>query len=190
MKTIMFGAIMALVSQVSFAEQSEPKMISQIAVMDDVLVEYMGQEDGSDLYEINATVFLGSNPCIAESNTVELVVERVETVTEVFALLQSPAEPRICTFEYRPVYKTLSVLVDIDSRSKDILLRDVVLNDEVTTVSYREFLPLPAPTIPCHEEGTLYAGGNPLFNELTGEFMTEEEYLASIGLDANCNVIK
>ena len=146
-------------------------------------------------YQIEAEVMLGSNPCMAQGNDAFLATTQLGDQLVVSAQMTMAADSdRICTREFRPVYKTLSKVVSVDSSSiativlsqvtdlegnffESIPVSDLVTVDAGKEVRYNRY---------CDPEGTMYLGGTPLFNEMTGESLSLEEYLTTRGLDRNC----
>ena len=155
---------------------------SELAVMENVSVFELASEDENiRKFKMITTVELGSNACIAAQNKVTLISEQVEQVKEVYALIAKPEIEKACTRIYDPVYKTISIIMELDeTRSLDILLRNV--DTPNNTASYQDYLKNDF----CDSVDTAYIGGNPLFDQSTGEFLSLEDYLATKGMDLNC----
>ena len=70
------------------------------------------------------------------------------------------------------------------AKSKDLLLRNVLTENGVRTVSYKQFLVRLNQY--CDPIDTMYLGGNPLFDERTATYTPLEVYLADKGLGLDC----
>lgn len=75
---------------------------------------------------IKATVEGGSNPCVAASNRIEFVEKKIGNVIYVSAERLPPSSRTVCTAEYNPVMKEISLIVRTNANDNTtIIVRNV-----------------------------------------------------------------